>query len=203
MESENLKAVLATDFKSWELPHERKKYMGEFLGQGIFTTDGEEWKHSRDMLRPSFARSRISDGANFEKHCQRLIGCVPRNGEMVDLKPLFFAFSMDVATEFLFGESSDMLARWGTRTGKTVDVAEKKDSVSVEEFVEAFTYAQVSLEVGGEEDEGLIGFVKLFLPNRKMKRAFKTVNSKYLSQHISTVFTEPTSANDLPDGRVR
>ena len=43
LEPENLKCVLATDFRSYSLSTERKQGLKPFLGEGIFTTDGEKW----------------------------------------------------------------------------------------------------------------------------------------------------------------
>ena len=46
MDPENLKAVLATKFKDFGLG-QRLAAFGPLLGQGIFTTDGSHWEHSR------------------------------------------------------------------------------------------------------------------------------------------------------------
>ena len=43
IEPENLKCLLASDFRSYSLTDARKKLMRPFLGEGIFTTDGKEW----------------------------------------------------------------------------------------------------------------------------------------------------------------
>ena len=42
IEPENLKCVLASDFRNYSLGDERKAMMKPFLGEGIFTTDGKE-----------------------------------------------------------------------------------------------------------------------------------------------------------------
>lgn len=42
VEPENLKCVLASDFRSYSLGDERKMLMRPLLGEGIFTTDGRE-----------------------------------------------------------------------------------------------------------------------------------------------------------------
>lgn len=43
---ENVKAILATNFKDFGIG-ERFRSMGALLGQGIFTSDGGLWEHSR------------------------------------------------------------------------------------------------------------------------------------------------------------
>jgi hypothetical protein len=45
-EPENVKAILATNFKDFGIG-QRFRAMGPLLGQGIFTSDGALWEHSR------------------------------------------------------------------------------------------------------------------------------------------------------------
>ncbi|KAL9607967.1 MAG: hypothetical protein Q9167_007164 [Letrouitia subvulpina] len=108
-EPEILKTVLATNFKDWNLPDVRKAAFDPLLGKGIFTTDGAEWQHSRDLLRPNFVRNQVADLATFERHIQKLIKAIPRDGSTADLQELFFRLTIDSATEFLFGESTHSL----------------------------------------------------------------------------------------------
>lgn len=101
------------------------------LGHGIFTTDGSAWERSRAMVRPNFTRQQVADLDMFENHMSHLIDSIPRDGSTVDLQDLFFALTMDSATEFLFGRSTNTLAPGlGTK--------------SANEFVKAFVYATES-----------------------------------------------------------
>ncbi|KAL9610064.1 MAG: hypothetical protein Q9167_005201 [Letrouitia subvulpina] len=135
IDPENIKSVLATDFQSYSIGDDRKKAMGALLGSGIFTTDGAEWQHSRDMLRPNFVRSQIGDVELFEKHVSRLIQAIPRDGSTVDLAPLFFKLTLDISTEFLFGVSTDSLLPDDSPRAK-----------ETEAFVEAFVYGTRFIE---------------------------------------------------------
>lgn len=109
-EPENIKAILAVKFNDWNLPDGRKRAFIPLLGQGIFTTDGPSWQHSRDLLRPNFSRTQVRDLDKFETHIQNLLLAIPRDGSTVDLQDLFFRLTIDSATEFLFGESINTLA---------------------------------------------------------------------------------------------
>lgn len=131
IEPENLKAIQSVDFKKWGFPTRRKMGFRQLLGDGnqsswfriagenlmankqpgIFTTDGRQWQHSRDMLRPSFTRSQVGDLPTFERHIRHLVAAIPRDGSTVDLSELFFRLTIDSATEFLFGESTESLSR--------------------------------------------------------------------------------------------
>jgi cytochrome P450 len=64
------------------------------------------------MLRPQFAREQVSDLELEERHVQVMMRAIPvdaksRWSEKVDLQVLFFRLTLDSATEFLFGQSSD------------------------------------------------------------------------------------------------
>jgi hypothetical protein len=50
---ENIKTVLAANFKDYGIGP-RMHAMGPLLGKGIFTTDDEQWQHSR--VRPTFSK---------------------------------------------------------------------------------------------------------------------------------------------------
>ena len=115
VEPENLKAMLATNFKDFNLPDTRKTAFIPLFGRGIFTTDGAAWHHSRELLRPNFVRAQVADLETIEGHVSHLIEAIPRDGSTVDLQELFFRFTLDSATEFLFGESTNCLAA-GTST---------------------------------------------------------------------------------------
>ena len=103
------------------------------------------------MLRPNFAKTQTGDLEMFESHFQHLLQAIPRDGQMVDLQELFFKFTLDTATEFLFGESVFTL-----QPGSSNQEAN--------EFVRAFTYC----------DDW--GFLALFITNPRLKKQYKIVH---------------------------
>ncbi|KAI1995042.1 hypothetical protein LOZ53_001614 [Ophidiomyces ophidiicola] len=113
---ENIKAILSTQFEQFSLGGTRAAAFLPMLGEGIFThiygggPKGEPWRHSRATLRPQFARQQIQDLEKLEQFVQRLIAEIPSN-ETCDLQELFFRFTLDTATDFLFGESVNSLSR--------------------------------------------------------------------------------------------
>lgn len=103
----NIKAVLASQFEDFgkgEHFHETWKH---FLGDSIFTTDGKQWYASRQLLRPMFLKDRVSNLGVLERHVQALLGAITAEtyNQEVDLSDLIFRYTLDVATDFLLGES--------------------------------------------------------------------------------------------------
>lgn len=127
MEPENIKTVLNTKFSDWGLGNLRASTFEPVFGNGIFTKDGESWAHSRAMLRPSFTRQQVGDIDVYERHVQHLLALIPRDGSTIDLQNLFFRMTMDTATDFLFGKSTNTLVP-------------DKVHPDAERFSDAFTY---------------------------------------------------------------
>ena len=74
------------------------------FGDGIFTQEGAAWKHSREILRPHFYSRQYENLDVFRVPLEDLLQLLPSTGGIVDLQPLFFRFTLDVTTAFLFGE---------------------------------------------------------------------------------------------------
>jgi cytochrome P450 len=163
---ENIKALLATKFNDYSLGKERIDELSSYLGYGIFTNEGKAWKHSREMLRPCFERSQVADISVFERHTASLIKLLPTDGSTVDLQPLFHELTLDVATEFLFGRSTNSLDRG-------------ESSEEVRDFIEAF---ERCIESGiDSENFKKYGWVGLFLPDKKRKRSMKMIQGNNIS----------------------
>lgn len=75
----------------------RKEAVDALLGDGIFTTDGAFWLHSRAMLRPAFEKSQVADLDQFESRLGGLLARIPDDGSTVDLQVLFHEYTMDVS----------------------------------------------------------------------------------------------------------
>jgi len=142
IEPENIKAVLSLRFQDFGLGEVRVPFQS-LLGEGIFTSDGAVWQNSRNMLRPFFSRSQLADLSSFEYHVNRFLQCIPRDGSTVDLQPLFFRLTVDVATEFLLGQSTNCLS-------------DKDQDSDAMRFASAFDRSVQFLATGG--GWGILGF---------------------------------------------
>lgn len=80
-----------------------------FLGDSIFTTDGEAWHYIRQLMRPQFVKDRVTDLDIFEKHVERLLSHINGQGEEIDIAKLFYRLTLDSATDYLLGKSVNSL----------------------------------------------------------------------------------------------
>lgn len=79
------------------------------FGDGIFTQEGPDWKHSRDLLRPQLQYKHYEDLEVFRVPVDDLVQLVGTRSGTVDLQPLFSRLTLDTTTAFLFGESTRSL----------------------------------------------------------------------------------------------
>ncbi|KAK7525118.1 cytochrome P450 [Phyllosticta citriasiana] len=160
IDPENIEAVLNSQFKEFGFGVRRPTFF-PLLGDGIFTQDGSAWKHSRELLRPQFAKNRAQHFEQIQAAVQKLVDQIP-NGQPVDLQPLFFRFTLDTTTYLLFGESIGSL-----------DATESSHESASEEadFTEAFTVAQDFLA-----QRGRLGDLYWLIGGPKFWRACKTVH---------------------------
>ncbi|OCL08893.1 cytochrome P450 [Glonium stellatum] len=100
---EIIKAVLATQFSNFGKGETFNRQFHDFLGDSVFTTDGKEWHDSRQLIRPLFVNQRIGDLEIFERHAQKLLSLISGKGEITELQQLFYRYTLDVATDFMFG----------------------------------------------------------------------------------------------------
>ncbi|KAL2704161.1 hypothetical protein AAEP93_005232 [Penicillium crustosum] len=103
-EPKNLEAMMSSKLDDFNFGLRRQIFF-PLLGDGIFTQEGASWKHSRDLLRPQFAKQQYRDMDIFRPHVDNLLDHIHANEGEIDLQPLFFNLTLDTTTELLFGKS--------------------------------------------------------------------------------------------------
>ncbi|KAJ7063921.1 cytochrome P450 monooxygenase pc-1 [Mycena amicta] len=109
---EHIKAMLATDFNNFEKGARFQKNMASVLGTGVFNSDGDMWKFHRGMTRPFFNKERVSHFDTIDTHAELVVSTLKsrsRAGHAIDFQDLIGRFTMDSATETLFGTCVDSL----------------------------------------------------------------------------------------------
>ncbi|KAK0731639.1 cytochrome P450 [Lasiosphaeris hirsuta] len=173
---ENVKAILATQFGNYGKGKPFHDEWKAFLGDSIFTTDGDLWHNSRQLIRPQFIKDRVSDLQCFEDKMQTLFRAIANggaldgedqpvdmaagNGKPVDISDLFFRFTLDSATEFLLGKDVKSL------------------STPRQAFAEAFAEAQRVQSITSRA-----GPLSPLMPRKKFNDAMKVINT-FIDQYI-------------------
>ena len=101
--------VLKDNFENYEKGEQFRSALGDFLGNGIFASDGPVWRHHRKVAVNMFSKRLLQEGmelalekthelvARLDKHAE--------SGKPVDLQQCYFAFTMDTFCSIAFGTS--------------------------------------------------------------------------------------------------
>ncbi|CAG7561051.1 unnamed protein product [Fusarium equiseti] len=110
-DAEVLKAVYATHFKEFGVTPigNLRQGLTPFADKGAITTDGEDWRHSRLLIQPFFDRQVYTSTDRVARHTDQFMKLMPKDGETVDLQPVLQRWFLDIATEFIFGQSTESL----------------------------------------------------------------------------------------------
>ena len=87
-EVENIQAINTTEFENFGVEGIRRQANASWIGEGVFVSDGEVWKHARKIVLPIFGRKQIADLTGFGEHLERMMKLIPADGATVDLRPL-------------------------------------------------------------------------------------------------------------------
>ncbi|KAI0161147.1 cytochrome P450 monooxygenase CYP539B5 [Hypoxylon sp. FL1284] len=107
---EHIKAMLTSQFSDFGKGPRFHDLWRPFLGDSIFTTDGQLWHDSRSLIRPMFVKDRVSDLETFEKGVSVLLDKLPPAGQTVDIMDFLYRMTLDVTTSFLLGANVDSLS---------------------------------------------------------------------------------------------
>ncbi|KAI0693151.1 cytochrome P450 [Cytidiella melzeri] len=143
-----IKTVLATDFQNYVKGEWFNEFMGSVLGTGVFNSDGEMWKFHRSMTRPFFSKDRTSHFELFERHADYAIAKIKdrvRDGYAVDFQDVISRFTLDSATEFLFGACVDSLSTTLPYAWNAPMELKIRSKSPAEDFANAFAEAQEAI----------------------------------------------------------
>ncbi|KAG2055986.1 cytochrome P450 [Suillus hirtellus] len=146
-EPQHVKTILVTDFHNYVKGAKFREAADSILGTGVFNSDGETWKLHRNLTRSFFTHDRISHFEIFDRHANRAIALAKDRFRMdmaIDFQDLISRFTLDSASEFLFGHCIDSLSVKLPFPGNTLESTNTKhhpgDNAAA--FTNAFSQAQ-------------------------------------------------------------
>ncbi|KKF92677.1 Cytochrome P450 52A1 [Ceratocystis platani] len=150
-DSENIHAILSSQFSDFGKGAKFHSEWKDFLGDSIFTTDGPTWHRTRQLIRTQFVKDRVGDLGIFERHMPAFLtacanGDVAVNGsggldggsekirdaahsKVFDISDLFFRLTLDVTTDFLFGANVNSVLTPNSHFAKAFDEVQQHQNL--------------------------------------------------------------------------
>lgn len=114
------------------------------------------------MLRPQFARQQYQNLDILREHVDDLIACILKSRKSIDLQPLFFRFTLDTTSAFLFGESTYSLR--ATQSADDIEFAKAFD-IAQDYVVQRYRYLDLYWLIGGRRFREACASVHTFIEN--------------------------------------
>jgi len=112
VEPECVDYILNKNFNNYVKGPETQAMLKDFLGDGIFNTNGANWKRQRQIASHLFSTKEIKNmSVVFLKHGDHLISKLENlpDGQSIDIQDLFQRFTLDSVGEIAFGTNVDSL----------------------------------------------------------------------------------------------
>jgi len=111
IDPENYEAFMKTNFDDYVVLPDRSKLVTVLFGSGVFTHNGDDWKHSRTLVHWSMGNLNI-DTNLIEKHARTLIEklraqSIAHPGQAVDFTAAATTYAFNVAAGLMFGDLPD------------------------------------------------------------------------------------------------
>lgn len=114
------------------------------------------------MLRPQFARQQYQDLDIFREHVHDLIASIEKSSQGLDLQSLFFRFTLDTTSAFLFGQSTYSLR--ANQSGDGLVFAANFD-IAQDYVVQRYRYLDLYWLIGGKRFREACASVHHFIEN--------------------------------------
>ncbi|MCO5549972.1 hypothetical protein L7F22_003449 [Adiantum nelumboides] len=160
----NVEHILKTNFPNYPKGEEAHRALYDFLGDGIFISDGETWKKHRKVASLEFSNRKLRDFSTdaFREdalHLVEILDSAATSQKTVDLQDLLMRMTLDSICKVGFG------VHIGSLTPALPDVP----------FGKAFDRANE------------IAITRLFNPSWKLKKALNLGNERVMKQEMEVV----------------
>ncbi len=88
MDIANHHYIHTVGFEDFGKPTRRSKISAPILGNGIFMAEGTQWKHSRSIIKPIFAKADTGNIGMMACHVDRFLALIPRDSSTFDIQPM-------------------------------------------------------------------------------------------------------------------
>ncbi|WP_262180449.1 cytochrome P450 [Haloarcula laminariae] len=102
--------ILVTDEGNYEKGALLQRSLGEYIGEGLFLLEGEEWKEQRTALQPAFYREKIAAYGDSMTDFAAATGEGWTDGERVDVLPAMREYTLRVLGKTLLDVDIDRTA---------------------------------------------------------------------------------------------
>ncbi|XVE77005.1 hypothetical protein DITRI_Ditri13aG0027100 [Diplodiscus trichospermus] len=156
-EPRNVEYILKTNFVNYAKGQYNYSLLSDFLGDGIFTVDGDKWRQQRKVSSHEFSTKVLRDFSSviFRKNVAKLANVVSEaanSNEIIDIQDLFMKSTLDSIFKVAFGVELDSMCG-SNAEGKEFSAAfDDSNAAIIFRYVDIFWKFKRFLNIGSEAE---------------------------------------------------
>ncbi|XP_015965934.1 cytochrome P450 704C1 [Arachis duranensis] len=151
----NVEYILKTNFSNYGKGRHQYEILRDLLGDGIFTVDGEKWRHQRKAASYQFSSKLLRDYSSsvFKGNAIKLAAIVSEaaiSNQAIEIQDLLFKSTMDSVFNIVLGVELDTMGgtyEEGTKFSSSFDDA---SAITILRYIDVFWKAKRFLNIGQE-----------------------------------------------------
>ncbi|RYR70991.1 hypothetical protein Ahy_A02g005300 isoform C [Arachis hypogaea] len=151
----NVEYILKTHFENYGKGMYNYQNLRDFLGDGIFTVDGEKWREQRKISSHEFSTKMLRDFSIFvfRKNAAKVADVVSEaatSNKTLEIQDLFMKSTLDSIFQVAFGTELDSMCGSSKEGKNFADAFETSSMLTLFRYVDVFWKIKKFLNVGSE-----------------------------------------------------
>ncbi|KAE9460036.1 hypothetical protein C3L33_08051, partial [Rhododendron williamsianum] len=153
----NVEHMLKTNFDNYGKGLHNYRILGDLLGDGIFTVDGEKWRQQRKVSSYEFSTKVLRDFSSivFQKNVAKLAKIISEaaaSNQIMDIQDLFMKSTLDSIFKVAFGVELDSMCGSSEEGTKFSNAFDDSSAMTLRRYVDVFWSIKKALNMGAEAE---------------------------------------------------
>ncbi|KAI4303475.1 hypothetical protein MLD38_039098 [Melastoma candidum] len=151
----NVEYILKTNFDNYGKGAYNYAILKDLLGDGIFTVDGEKWRHQRKLSSYEFSTKVLRDFSSviFRRNATKLAGILSeaaKGKQIIDIQDLFMRSTLDSIFKVAFGVELDSMCGSDQEGAEFSAVFDDASACTLWRYVDVSWRVKKLLNIGSE-----------------------------------------------------
>eukprot|EP00268_Persea_americana_P051241 TRINITY_DN5642_c0_g1_i1.p1 TRINITY_DN5642_c0_g1~~TRINITY_DN5642_c0_g1_i1.p1 ORF type:complete len:552 (-),score=94.69 TRINITY_DN5642_c0_g1_i1:325-1980(-) len=151
----NIEYILKTNFENYAKGRHQYNILKDFLGEGIFTVDGEKWRHQRKLASYDFSTRALREFSStvFQINAAKLAQIVSEeatSNQAMDIQDLFMKSTLSSIFKVGFGTELNALQGLREEESKFNKAFDESSALTLWRYLDVFWKIKKLLNIGSE-----------------------------------------------------
>ncbi|KAF7137910.1 hypothetical protein RHSIM_Rhsim07G0024300 [Rhododendron simsii] len=153
----NVEHMLKTNFDNYGKGLHNYRILGDLLGDGIFTVDGEKWRQQRKLSSYEFSTKVLRDFSSivFQKNVAKLAKIISEatiSNQIMDIQDLFMKSTLDSIFKVAFGVELDSMCGSSEEGTQFSNAFDNSSAITLRRYIDVFWSIKKALNIGAEAE---------------------------------------------------